>query len=172
MRLARLCPVLGVRERGRAAKAAEEKLGSLLQCVPMPRLGLLPPCADASSRSGTRDVHEASDALIRSKAALAFSDPALWSQLLSQFYYVFRSLETALERGSATDSRVHALHGTFFSRLARSSAFLSDVRQARVTSQLAFPVSDSRGAPYRLPTTAAAPLPPRRFPRPRSMRTG
>ena len=147
MRLSRLCPVPGVRARGRA----DERLGSIWQ-------------------SGTRDVHEASDALIRGKAPLAFSDPKLWAELLSQFYYVFRALETALERGAATDSRVHALHSTFFSRLARSSAFLSDVRQ-RLTAAGGCRVPDFRSRPCRLPTTAGAPLLPRRCPRRRNTRT-
>jgi hypothetical protein len=69
-----------------------------------------------------------SRARVQSKAPLAFSDPVLWSQLLSQFFYLFRALEAALETAAATDARVHALQGPFLSRLARSSAFMADVR--------------------------------------------
>ena len=80
--------------------------------------------------AGTRDVHEASDSLIRRKAPLAFSSKRVWAALLSQFYYVFRSLEAALESASSRDARVRRFHAPFFVQLARSDAFLADVRHS------------------------------------------
>ena len=61
---------------------------------------------------------------------LAFSQPPLWSALLSQFFHVYTALETALVEASAKaeNPRVGALHRNFFARLARSDAFLADVR--------------------------------------------
>ena len=106
MPIAFLCPVPAVRARAQASP--EASLSDVLA-------------------AGTRDVHAASDALIRAKAPLAFSDPALWTQLLSQFFYVYRALEDALDQGASRDARVHALHAPFFSRLARSHAFLADI---------------------------------------------
>ncbi len=64
----------------------------------------------------------------QSKAALAFSDPAVWAALLSQFWHVYLALEKALERAAATDARLGPLHRAFFARLARADAFLADVR--------------------------------------------
>ena len=78
-------------------------------------------------RTGTRDVHAASDSLIRQRAPLAFSQPKLWAALLSQFYYVFRALELGLEKAAAKDARVRSLHRPFFAQLGRADAFLADV---------------------------------------------
>lgn len=101
----RLCPVPSVRSRGQGATGVEP-LSALLA-------------------SATRDVHDASDALIRSKMPLAFADPAAWASLLSQFHHVFCAIESALT--SCSDSRLKALDASFFSRLVRRDAFLADV---------------------------------------------
>jgi hypothetical protein len=62
--------------------------------------------------------------------ALVFSQPALWSALLSQFFHIYSTLEEALATAAASDARLASLHRPFFSRLARSDAFLCDVRVA------------------------------------------
>ena len=60
--------------------------------------------------------------------ALVYSSPTLWSAQLSQFFHVYSALEDALAKGSASDARLAALHRQFFLRLARTEAFLCDVR--------------------------------------------
>jgi len=91
--------------------------------------------------AGTRDVHAASDRLIRSKAPLAFSNKRVWAALLSQFYYIFRALEAALERAAGKHAQLHALHAPFFARLARADAFLADIAFLRCSLSAPLPAT-------------------------------
>ena len=102
----RLCPVGSVRNRSLLGATGSESLSALLA-------------------SATRDAHDKSDALIRSKMALVFADPAAWAALLSQFSHVFCTIESSLN--TCSDPRLAALHASFFLRLARRDPFVADI---------------------------------------------
>lgn len=85
------------------------------------------PALSEELKAGSEREHDGSNRLVLGRAALAFSNPAVWAELLAQFQVVHRELERALDVASSADARVARLHAAYFRRLARSDAFLTDV---------------------------------------------
>ena len=52
-------------------------------------------CAEMHSK--TKTVHDESDKLINTKLAVVLTDTRLYAEVLSDFYFVFQTLEKALE---------------------------------------------------------------------------
>lgn len=75
-------------------------------------------------RSTTRVIHAESDRLVNLKLAVALTDVALYSDVLSQFYFVFRSIEDGLRRSRDGDDRIQAL---FLDQMLRTEAFERDL---------------------------------------------
>lgn len=87
-------------------------------------------CSDL--RRETRSIHAESDRLVNLKLAVALTDVALYADTLSQFYFVFRSIEEGLRRVKKTleegpgagDGRIQAL---YLDPMLRTEAFERDL---------------------------------------------
>jgi hypothetical protein len=102
----------------------------------------------------TRPSRDDCDA--QSKSALAFSDPAVWHSLVSQFYHIFLQLETALAQAAAKSQNVASVY-PLLQRLARADAFLSDVRRTAPRDEAAMRVPTSQPLTPRVSLVCALP---------------
>ena len=72
----------------------------------------------------TRRAHDESDKLVNLKLAIALTDTTLYGRALLEFYYVYLTLESALE-----ECRDHPLVGPILIRkLFRADAFEKDLQ--------------------------------------------
>ena len=79
-------------------------------------------CAEMHSR--TKTLHDQSDKLINHKLLIVLTDTQLYAEVLSDFYFVFQTLEKALE-----EYKDHPCVGSIVSgELLRTAAFEKDLK--------------------------------------------
>ena len=78
-------------------------------------------------RMKTKNIHDQSDKLINLRLAAVLTDTKLWSEALADFYFIFRTIELALER-TKDDPRVGALYFCSISDHRRTEAFEADLQ--------------------------------------------